>query len=315
MNSVESSAGWKPAGRTNLRDVCLPRLVLPLSHGLPIGNRRWSLDILRTGLNPALDPTLNPAAGVVKSNEIRMFSLEKLKVYDRALACVANLALLSAHWDRRHAVADQLLRASESVVLNIGEGARLRSGPQRQHILDYAIGSASECAACLDIAQCKQWLLQSEALHEKRVLCEVVKMLFGLRRAWRGDELHERPEAYGEQEPWLFAHERLEAYQCSLKVVAWFHALPGGAELSTRWFRQLDKVVTSTVLNIAEGNGRRMEADRGRFFESAESSAVKANTYIQLSQRAGEMSVETAQCGLELLGRVAVLTRGLAENT
>jgi four helix bundle protein len=115
---------------------------------------------------------------------------------------VANLALLSAHWDRRHAVADQLLRASESVVMNIGEGARLRNGPQRQHILDYAIGSASECAACLDIAQCNQWLLQSEA-----------------------------------------------------------------------------------------------------------------NTYIQLSQRTGEMSVETAQCGLELFGRVAVLTRGLAENT
>jgi hypothetical protein len=58
-----------------------------------------------------------------------------------------------------------------------------------------------------------------------------------------------------------------------------------------------------------------MEADRGKFFESAESSVVKTNTYIQLSQRTGEMSVETAQCGLELLGRVAVLTRGLAENT
>jgi hypothetical protein len=34
---------------------------------------------VRTGLNPTLDPTLNPTAGVVESNEIRMFSLEKLK--------------------------------------------------------------------------------------------------------------------------------------------------------------------------------------------------------------------------------------------
>jgi four helix bundle protein len=129
-----------------------------------------------------------------------MFSLEKLKVYDRALACVANLAQLSGHWDKRHAVVDQLLRASESVALNIAEGARLRSSPQRQHLLDYAIGSALECAACLDVAHCKQWLLQSESLHQKEALCEVVKMSFGLRRAWRGDALGEEPEDYQARE-------------------------------------------------------------------------------------------------------------------
>jgi four helix bundle protein len=117
-----------------------------------------------------------------------MFSLEKLKVYDRALASVASLVQLSADWDKRHAVV---------------------------------------------------------------------------------------------------AHERMEAYQCSLKVVSWFHALPGGTELSTRWFRQLDKAVTSVVLNIAEGNGRRMEADHRRFLELAESSVMKVNTYIQLIQRSG----------------------------
>jgi four helix bundle protein len=120
-----------------------------------------------------------------------MFSLEKLKVYDRALAIVANLAQLSVNWDKRHAVVDQLLRASENVVLNLGEGARRRGSPQRQHLLDYAIGSALECAACLDIAQRKQLVSPPEALREKNALCEVVKMLFGLRRSWEGDQLHE----------------------------------------------------------------------------------------------------------------------------
>ena len=65
-----------------------------------------------------------------------MFSLEKLKVYERALTSVAGLAQLSTNWDKRHAVVDQLLRASESVVLNLAEGARLRGGPQRQHTLE-----------------------------------------------------------------------------------------------------------------------------------------------------------------------------------
>jgi four helix bundle protein len=92
----------------------------------------------------------------------------------------------------RHAVTDQLLRASESFVLNLAEGARLRSAAKRQHVLDYAIGSALECAACLDIAQIKEFLCPDETLQEKSSLCEVVKMMVGLSpkrvriSKWRG---------------------------------------------------------------------------------------------------------------------------------
>jgi four helix bundle protein len=240
-----------------------------------------------------------------------MFALEKLKVYERALASVAGLAQLSTNWDKRHAVVDQLLRASESVVLNLAEGARLRGGPQRQHTLDYSIGSALECAACLDVAQRKQLVSPPEAFREKKALCEVVKMLYGLRRSWAGDQLQEESGDYTVQTSLLFAHERLEAYQSSLLVVEWFHALPGGAELSTRWFRQIDKANTSVVLNIAEGNGRRIEADHRKFLDLAESSVIKASTYIQLCQRTGEMKAESAQRGLVLLDRVALLVRGL----
>jgi four helix bundle protein len=240
-----------------------------------------------------------------------MFSLEKLKVYERALASVASLSKLSANWDKRHAVVEQVVRASESVVLNLAEGARLRGSPQRQHLLDYSIGSALECAACLDIAQRKQLVTSPEAFREKKALCEVVKMLFGLRRSWKADELHEESGDYTVQERRLFAHERLEAYQWSLLVVEWFHALPGGAELPTRWFRQIDKAITGVVLNIAEGNGRRLQADHRKFLELAESSLIKVSTYIQLCQRTGEIEAESAQRGLILLDRVALLVRGL----
>ena len=53
-----------------------------------------------------------------------MFSLEKLKVYDLALAGVAHLARLSAPWDKRHAVVDQLVRASERTGEMSKEAAR-----------------------------------------------------------------------------------------------------------------------------------------------------------------------------------------------
>jgi 23S rRNA-intervening sequence protein len=63
--------------------------------------------------------------------EANVFSHEKLNVYQKALTCVAGLARHSRSWDKRHAVVDQLLRASESIVLNLVEGARLR-GAARQ---------------------------------------------------------------------------------------------------------------------------------------------------------------------------------------
>ncbi len=185
-----------------------------------------------------------------------MFSLDKLMVYDKALASAASLARHSRSWDKRHAVTDQLLRASESVVLNLAEGARLRSAAKRQHALDYAIGSALECAACLDIAQIKEFLCQDEALEEKRPLCEVVKMLVGLRRAWSVEAFREEPSRYGKPAEWLFPHERLDAYRLSLEFMRWFHGLPGAPKLSTRQLRQVDHAATSLVLNIAEANGR-----------------------------------------------------------
>jgi four helix bundle protein len=153
-----------------------------------------------------------------------MFSLQKLQVYDRALGSVTGLAQLASSWDKRHAVVDQLLRASESVVLNIAEGARLRNSPHRQHLVDYALGSALECAACLDIAQLKHWVVSPEILPHKQGLCEVVKMLYGLRRSWAAAEFREESGGYDAQEPWLFAHERLQAYQYALQVVGWYNA-------------------------------------------------------------------------------------------
>src|SRR5688572_22661651 len=214
----------------------------------------------------------------------KMFSIEKLKVYDKALSTVAELTRLSTGWDKHHAVVDQLVRASESVVLNIAEGARLRGTANRQHFMDYAIGSALECAGCLDIAAIKCFVSAESALNQKQPVCEVVKMLVGLRKAWARDALQEPCGSYGRQGAsgvpentvYLFAHERLAAYQVSLDFVGWFHGLPGASELSSRRFRQIDQAATSVVLNIAEGNGRALEADRGKFLAQAESSAVKA---------------------------------------
>jgi four helix bundle protein len=207
---------------------------------------------LSAGLCPTLCPTLCPL-GCIAGHTPKMFSLEKLKVYDRALASTASLIGLAAAWDKRHAVVDQLVRASESVALNIAEGARLRGTSNRQHVLDYAIGSALECAACLDIAVQKQFLSPALALDQKQCLNEVV--------------------------------------------------------------RQIDKTATSAVLNLAEGNGRCLNADRRRFLELAESATVKAAAYLDLASRTGEVDRRQRGDGKALLDRMSGLVRGLCERT
>src|SRR2546428_12939419 len=60
----------------------------------------------------------------------RMLTHHRLKVYEKALALGAEAQELSAPWGRRHAIVEHFRRASESIVLNIAEWARLVS-PQK----------------------------------------------------------------------------------------------------------------------------------------------------------------------------------------
>jgi hypothetical protein len=59
-----------------------------------------------------------------------MLPQEKLHVYGKPVAFVAAISALSASWNRKHAVVDQFDRASESLVVNLADGTRLRSIPR-----------------------------------------------------------------------------------------------------------------------------------------------------------------------------------------
>jgi four helix bundle protein len=204
-------------------------------------------------------------------------------------------------------------------VLNLAQAVRVRSPAQKQQLLDYAVGSGLECAACLDIAVSKQFLASELAREDKRSLCEVVRMLVGLRRSWEKLALQEEPPDYvatanSPPQDWYFAHEPLEVYQVSLEFMRWFNALPAGAQLVSRLYRQVDKAATSLILNLAEGYGRTEEADRLRFVETAESSAVKAAAYLDLCMSKGESEAEQHDPGMNLLGRIVMMLRALSES-
>ena len=108
------------------------------------------------------------------------FDHEKLKVYQSAIGFVTWSTDLIAAVKAKAAVKDQLDRASTSVALNIAEGNGKFALRDRCRFLDFARGSALECAACLDVLVAKR-LIEAETIRlGKEQLLEVVSMLVGL---------------------------------------------------------------------------------------------------------------------------------------
>ncbi len=74
---------------------------------------------------------------------------------EAALAVLEQLAPLEAKLkQRRKSLADEVIRAAESVALNVSEG-RLRAGLDRPDFFRRAAGSASELTTALRIARAR----------------------------------------------------------------------------------------------------------------------------------------------------------------
>lgn len=93
------------------------------------------------------------------------------------------------------------------------------------------------------------------------------------------DERQERERtAAGNQA--IFDHERLDVYQLELSFVAWVTGLLDDVRNSgTGFYRevcdQLDRASLSSLLNTAEGNGKRQGKQRAKFFDDARGSSVE----------------------------------------
>ena len=92
------------------------------------------------------------------------FDHEKLTVYQSAIKFITWSTDLLVEVKGKAAVKDQLDRASTSVALNIAEGNGKFAIRDRCRFLDFARGSALECAACLDVLAAKR-LLDQDTIH------------------------------------------------------------------------------------------------------------------------------------------------------
>lgn len=106
------------------------------------------------------------------------FGHEKLDVYRLSLEYVAWVHGVADELPPGHRHAkDQILRASQSITLNIAEGNGRGTHRDRRRFFEFARGSALECAALQDVLSVTQVL--PDELHSagKRTLHRIVSML------------------------------------------------------------------------------------------------------------------------------------------
>jgi four helix bundle protein len=107
-----------------------------------------------------------------------MLSFQRLDVYQRAIEFLALAYEIVGELPRGNAErADQLVRAAESVVRNIAEGAGRWSEADNRSRYKIARGEAMECAASLDVLRLRKVVSDTSYKEGLRLLEGVVAML------------------------------------------------------------------------------------------------------------------------------------------
>jgi four helix bundle protein len=107
-----------------------------------------------------------------------MLSFQRLDVYQRAIEFLALVYDLVRELPRGNADrADQLIRAAESVVRNIAEGAGRWSQADSANRYKIARGEAMECAASLDVMRLRKLIADARYERGLHLLEGVVAML------------------------------------------------------------------------------------------------------------------------------------------
>ena len=117
------------------------------------------------------------------------FDHERLDVYQVALdfIVVANDVIEQLPRGRSH-LADQLHRATTSIVLNVAEGAGKLSKPDKRRYYLSGVGSATECAAIFDVLLRLRAVSADQHGEAKKQLERIASMLIKLAKSLQGDD-------------------------------------------------------------------------------------------------------------------------------
>jgi len=117
----------------------------------------------------------------------------------------------------------------------------------------------------------------------------------------------------------MFDHEKLHVYQRQLEFLSWVTPLLAetqqrDAGQSAEVRRQLDRASLSTLLNIAEGNGKRRQRTRAKSFDDARGSATENAACLDALVAKGFCSPARVEAGKKMEERVYAMLTKLVEK-
>jgi four helix bundle protein len=117
----------------------------------------------------------------------------------------------------------------------------------------------------------------------------------------------------------IFDHEKLDVYQLELAFISWVTVLLGeikdaGADFRREVCDQLERASLSSLLNTAEGNGKRQGKQRAKFFDDARGSAVECATCLDALVAKGLAKPERIVNGKAMLLRIVGMLTKLVER-
>lgn len=101
---------------------------------------------------------------------------ERLDVYHAALEFLPLALSLVPRQGERYML-DQLERAAQGIILNIAEGGGRHSRQDKRRFYEMAKGSATECAAILDVLRIRGLGSPEDQARARTLIVRVVKML------------------------------------------------------------------------------------------------------------------------------------------
>jgi four helix bundle protein len=131
----------------------------------------------------------------IEEEKTMAFGHEQLDVYRAAIKYVGWAYLLCERLKGHRNAKDQLLRASQSIPLNIAEGNGKATDGDRRKYFEIARGSALECGAIQDVLEVCDALSPDENAGAKQLLDRIVAMLTKL--GHRGYSVQDDTAKYG----------------------------------------------------------------------------------------------------------------------
>jgi len=119
--------------------------------------------------------------------------------------------------------------------------------------------------------------------------------------------------------PVVFDHEKLDVYNFELHFIAWVTPLIEDAKAAASGkirevCDQLDRASLSSLLNTAEGNGKRQGQVRAKFFDNARGSAVECAACLDALVAKKAFTAERVNEGKAILLRIVSMLCGLVDR-